>query len=202
MNRKNILIVFVKNRVKGKVKTRLAADIGNEKALKVYEHLLRHTFNTVKGLKMTKQVWYSDYIENGDIWESSEFDKLLQKGKNLGDRMKYAFEKAFTTGAQKVIIIGSDCYELKENHINRGLKLLDENDAVIGPSKDGGYYLLGLKAFTPELFSGIEWSTNRVADQTREVLKSHNLGWVELQELNDIDTVEDLKSSKIQTFDQ
>lgn len=196
MNRKNILIVFVKNAVKGKVKTRLAADIGNEKALDVYEHLLKYTCEITSKLKMTKQIWYSDYIEKKDIWESSEFQKILQRGNNLGDRMKIAFEKAFASGAGKVVIIGSDCAELNENHIQRAVDILDDTDAVIGPSEDGGYYLLGINSLVPELFEGIDWSTDRVADQTREVLKNGNLKWEELEVLNDIDTIDDLKSNE------
>jgi len=200
MNRKNTLIIFVKNTVKGKVKTRLAEDIGNEKALDIYEHLLKHTCDISSKLKITKQVWYSDFIENRDIWEGSEFEKFLQNGDNLGDRMKFAVEKAFSSNVPKVVIIGSDCAEITENHIHSALKLLDDNDVVIGPSEDGGYYLLGLKYFVPDLFEGIDWSTSRVADQTREVLRNRNLKWEELEKLNDIDTIDDLKSSNSLEF--
>lgn len=194
---KNLLMIFIKNPVEGKVKTRLGASIGSANALQVYKKLLNHTREVVLQLSMDRQVWYSSMIDHRDSWSSDEFEKKLQHGSDLGERMSSAFESAFNSGYNKVVIIGSDCFDLSYHHIENAFLALNDHDAVIGPSKDGGYYLLGMKKYIPQLFSDIEWSTPEVFEKTVQHFKSTDLSFTTLDVLNDIDTIEDLRESNI-----
>jgi uncharacterized protein len=192
-----LLVVFVKNRVKGKVKTRLAKSIGNEKALQVYEELIGITVKVSSGLDCRKQVWYSDGIEEEDSFERDIFEKYAQEGEGLGMRMKRAIARGFDEGFEKVVIIGSDCPEITPEILEMAFQILDSKDAVIGPSEDGGYYLLGLNKFIPQVFLGIDWSTSGVLEQTIGIIEGLNFAYSLLPELNDIDTLEDLEKSNL-----
>jgi uncharacterized protein len=190
---KNALIIFVRNPVSGKVKTRLAASVGNEKALLVYNYLLNHTKSITEKLPATVFVYYADYLNENDLWNGCE--KRLQSGTDLGERMKIAFEQLFNDGFTNVCIIGSDCYELTTEIINEAFKKLQNHKTVIGPAKDGGYYLLGMKYPLLDLFRNIEWSTNTVFIETLNKIKFQQLTMHLLPELNDIDEKADLFNS-------
>lgn len=190
-----VVIVFIKNPEKGKVKTRLAKTVGNTKALQVYQKLLEITKSVTDQLDVSKQVWYSRFIDNDDIWSDDNYEKHLQEGDNLGLRMQHAFKKAFGYGYQKVVIIGSDCSALEAELVEQSFRALDSHQAVIGPASDGGYYLLGMSVFYPTLFKDKPWSTSSVFEQTIRQFKEMNLSYKQLPVLNDIDTEEDLKAS-------
>ncbi len=192
---KNLLMIFIKNPVEGKVKTRLAASVGSTNALQVYKKLLRHTQDVAIQVDCDRQVWYSSMIDRRDSWNTDLFDKKLQQGDDLGERMSVAFRKGFETGYKNVVIIGSDCPDLTPQHIDKAFEELESNDAVIGPSKDGGYYLLGLTGVRPELFNDIAWSTPEVYEKTTELFGRLEMSFSTLEILNDIDTLEDLKKS-------
>jgi len=194
-----LLIVFVKNPEMGKVKTRLARSIGEREALQIYQQLLTLTKEVTDNLNCIKQIWYSNNIDDHDLWDSGDYEKYLQKGANLGERMKNAFKHAFEKKRQlRTIIIGSDCADLTPEIILRGFQILKSNDLVIGPSKDGGYYLLGMSSFYPELFEDIAWSTKTVFEKTMQKAQLLDLKTQILPALNDIDTKEDLiKSDKV-----
>ena len=190
------LIIFVKNPVLGKVKTRLAATIGDQEALRVYEALLAHTQEEVNRLKNTTVfVFYSDQFEN-DNWNRTYF-KMNQEGIDLGERMNHAFDTILTRKYAKTVIIGSDCYDLNAEIIQDGFDALNDYDSVVGPSEDGGYYLLGLKESTPSIFKNITWSTDTVLKETETKLQALNKTYTLLPTLNDIDTEEDLKNTKL-----
>ena len=188
-----VLIIFAKNPVKSKVKTRLAATIGDEQTLLIYRQLLSKTFKVTRDIVYHKFVFYSDFIDENDIWENNLYQKKLQEGNDLGDRMKSAFKTLFTDGYNKIVIIGTDCFELEQEDIEQAFSLLDHSKVVIGPATDGGYYLLGMSEFMRVLFENIEWSTNWVFDQTMAACKAMNVNVSLLRKLNDIDTMEDLK---------
>ncbi|HEX6983348.1 MAG TPA: TIGR04282 family arsenosugar biosynthesis glycosyltransferase [Balneolaceae bacterium] len=187
-----LLIVFIKNPIKGRVKTRLAESIGDERALQVYRELLEVTKSVSDQLNCHRQVWYSHFIDDDDLWTDDGYEKRLQEGGDLGERMKNSFRKAFDEGASKVVIIGSDCPGLTSEVIKQAYDALDNDDLVIGPSKDGGYYLLGMNTFHPELFDDKPWSSSQVLNQTIKQAKKQELSFKLLTELNDIDTKEDL----------
>jgi len=163
------LIIFIKNPIEGNVKTRIAASLGSEKALEIYKHLLDITRDTVINLKCGKHLFYSDKVEN-DSWDASIFQKHVQDGETLGERMENAFTELFSNQANKVVIIGSDCPELNSDIINQSFEILDKKDLAIGPAKDGGYYLLGIKKPLPFLFKNKEWSTDSVFEDFSNVL--------------------------------
>src|SRR5699024_6521982 len=139
------------NLQKGKVKTRLAETIGEARALDIYRELLTITKSVVEPLEIARQVWYSDYIDEDDLWPGVAYEKRVQEGKNLGMRMQMAFRRAFGSGFEKVIIIGSDCAEISTSLLRQAFDRLNNHGAVIGPAADGGYYLLGTNRFYPDI---------------------------------------------------
>ena len=187
----NLIIVFVRTPELGKVKTRLAKAIGDQAALTIYKLLLKHTSTVLHELSFDKVVYYSEKIENNDFWKASLFEKKLQKGADLGERMQQAFETAFDRGYKKVLIIGSDLFELTSTLIISALEALETYDISIGPSLDGGYYLLGMKELHPAVFKNKKWGTDSVLENTLQDLKQQNVKLLEA--LNDIDTFEDLQ---------
>ena len=184
---KEALIIFVKNPVIGKVKTRLAAKVGDEKALQIYLQLLEHTRSIVTSVAADKFIFYSDAHDNNDLWPNTIFNKKKQYGNNLGEKMSNALNEMFETDYEKVSIIGSDCLELTAAIINQGFKDLESADVVIGPATDGGYYFLGMKKINPLLFDDIDWSTSKVFEQTIAVCNNEQLTYSLLPILNDID---------------
>lgn len=189
----NALLVFTKNAEPGKVKTRLASSIGDEQALEVYKELLTHTLQVTKPATANKYVFYSTKIEDNDNWQRNNFIQHLQNGHSLGERMSNAFQKVFELNNKKGVMVGTDCFDLTTNIIESAFDALDENDVVIGPALDGGYYLLAMKQHQKMLFENIEWSTGSVLADTLDVCKRNDLKYSLLPALSDIDTVSDLK---------
>ncbi|WP_445456955.1 TIGR04282 family arsenosugar biosynthesis glycosyltransferase [Flavobacterium sp. HNIBRBA15423] len=187
----NLILIFTRNPELGKVKTRLAASIGEENALEIYKHLLEHTKKVTLETNFDKRVLYSEEINTNDIWNNHLFQKKLQFGKDLGVRMYNAFKEGFDDGYKKIVIIGSDLIELESNDIKEAIKKLVNNDIVIGPAQDGGYYLLGMKQIPENIFRNKEWGTNTVLKETLKDVQ--NLKHYLLQEKNDIDTLEDIR---------
>lgn len=192
MNSESLLLIFIKNPIPGKVKTRLAKDLGDEKAVEYYKKLLEITRAQAEGTNAIKWLCYGDFINNQDNWRDEVFLKKLQHGENLGDRMSHFFNEGFNSGFNRIVIIGSDCPELKSSDLNKAFEFLKQKDAVIGPANDGGYYLLGLSK-NVNLFENKEWSTESVFDDTISDFKKENLSFEILEEKIDLDTVEDLK---------
>lgn len=190
---KNALIIFVRNAELGKVKTRLAKTLGDEKTLEVYQQLLLHTISVTKDLNVDKFVFYNKEINKNDIWENNIYKKELQTGNDLGEKMKNAITHLLNLGYEKCVIIGSDLFDLDVTHINKSFEKLNINDFVIGPAQDGGYYLLGLKKVVSTIFENKEWSTESVLTDTLRDLQNHSVFQLEI--LNDIDTEEDLLKS-------
>lgn len=187
------LIIFVKNLQTGKVKTRLAKTVGDENAFAIYRYLLRNTYHIAAQANCDKYVFYADYIEEDDPLCHPAFHKRLQQGEGLGERMSHAFSQLFKTGYQQVAIIGSDNMEITPLIINQAFEQLHVSDLVIGPSKDGGYYLLAANAFHACLFLNISWSTSAVLQDTLRICDDENISYTLLPVLADIDTEEDWK---------
>jgi len=186
-------MVFVKNPELGKVKTRLAKTMGDERALEVYKELLQHTSNVANKVTSDKAVFYSSFIDKADMWANEAYDKYLQEGNDLGEKMLNAFGLAFQQGYEKIIIIGSDCYELAPEIVEQAFVRLEEKDVVIGPAKDGGYYLLGMKSLYMKLFSNKPWSTENVLVDTLLDVKEMGLNYELLETLSDVDHETDLE---------
>ena len=194
----NALLIFVKSLIYGQVKTRLAVTVGNDRAIKIYQQLLVHSYAAFKNVCADKIVFYSDFIED-DIWKNDEFEKKIQQGNDLGERMKNAFNTAFEKRYEKVIIVGTDCPGIDDDILEIAFAKLDDHDMVIGPSTDGGYYLLGMKKAEPFLFENIEWSTGSVLKETIGRCTKNYWSYFLLPELTDIDEEKDLVHFK-ETF--
>jgi len=184
------LIIFIRNPELGKVKTRLARDVGAEKALAIYEALLRHTRETAMQIEARRLLFYSQGIQEKDDWPPAYFDKRLQSGNNLGERMQHAFATALAT-TDKAVIVGSDIAQIDAEIIKKAFAALDETDFVIGPALDGGYYLLGMKQPTPELFQNMPWSTDQVCALTQQRIRQLGKTYRLVDTLSDIDYASD-----------
>jgi uncharacterized protein len=188
---KKALIIFVRNPELGKVKTRIAKTAGNSAALKIYRQLLEYTLTMADAVAADKFVFYSDKPIQHEIEVKTSFQKEIQCGQSLGDRMKHAFSLLFNKKYNKVLIIGSDCYDLTAEIITTAFHSLNNFDTVIGPAVDGGYYLLGMKKYNAHLFDIKAWSTQTVAAETIELIRQQEMSLYQLPVLADVDTEED-----------
>lgn len=185
------LIIFTKNPELGKAKTRVAATLGDHAALDIYKQLLEITRNVVTDVQdVHRLLFYSETIAHDDGWSNVTFDKHLQSNGDLGDRMEQAFLHALEI-SDKALIIGSDCPYITPEIIEYALSSLAKYDVVVGPTFDGGYYMIGMKKLHTSLFRNMTWSTEEVYDTT--IQRINDLGlthWV-APKLNDIDYAED-----------
>jgi rSAM/selenodomain-associated transferase 1 len=196
---KKLLLVFTRNPELGKVKTRLAKKVGAETALKIYTFLLERTRDIATKVSADKAIYYSVKVRENDIWDASIFQKHQQVGEDLGIRMLHAFKNGFKAGYKKVIIIGSDLYDLTSETIENAIIALENNEVVIGPAEDGGYYLLGMNSLEEKIFKNKDWGTERVRKDTLKDLKDKKVFL--LGELNDVDIFEDIEHHPaFQTF--
>ena len=187
--KKEVVLVFQKNEVLGKVKTRLAAGVGEEQALEIYRQLLAKTYLALRDISVSITTYFSEFIPDNPI-HSAE-NKLVQVGQDLGERMKNAFAENFELGIEKIVLIGTDCPSLEGIHLSQAFEALDQSDLVLGPARDGGYYMIGMKRRTDFLFEGITWSTELVLSQTLALAAEQGLQTSLLPVLEDIDTLED-----------
>lgn len=190
---KSLLIVFVKNLVPGNVKSRLALTTGYQNALDIYADLMRKIHDVSIEIPFDKLVAYSSEIEKNDIWESEKFNKTIQLGHDIGERMFNAFKHAFEDGYENIVLIGSDIINLKSNIIFDAFDQMNRFDLVLGPATDGGYYLIGLKSPMKQLFENKSWSTNKVFIQTLKQIVDFDLSVGLTSELSDLDRIEDFQ---------
>ncbi|MDG1516466.1 MAG: TIGR04282 family arsenosugar biosynthesis glycosyltransferase [Flavobacteriales bacterium] len=187
------LIIFIKNPDLGKVKTRLAQDIGDQKALAIYKDLLAHTKNvSLKTLADKVFVFHFPTLINHNLWNKNIFENRVQAEGDLGAKMSDAINQVILDGYQEVCLIGSDCFEITEAHINNAFESLAESDVVIGPAKDGGYYLLGQKKIHCQIFDKMPWSKSNLLNKTQMVLTVNGISYKLLEVLSDIDYINDL----------
>lgn len=197
MENRKAIIIFLKYPEKGKVKTRLAKTVGTKEALKIYRQFIKITLDKLRKFKEINQFIF--YIPKGkkkllEKSYSSNFTYCLQRGKDLGERMYNALSFINRLGYKQVIIIGTDSPTLPSRFIYQAFSKLNNVDLVLGPCNDGGYYLISIKKPIKELFEDIDWSTNRVFNQTLQKAKHLNLKVKILPCWYDIDTIEDLKN--------
>jgi len=197
ITQRNAVIVFAKYPDEGKVKTRLAKTTGKKFATEFYKLCAQHTFQELKKLPeetIRLYIFFDSDNNRGKIksWVNSGFLFHPQSGKNLGEKMFTAFSEIFENGFEKAVIIGTDLPDISSEIIIEAFSAMKKKDAVIGPSTDGGYYLLGLKSIRKEFFTNIDWSTDSVYEQTMDKLINANMEIHTLKELIDIDTENDL----------
>ena len=190
------LLVFARVPALGRVKSRLAAGVGQPAALAVYRELLAITNTAIVAAGVPATVWLADTAgpepSAAETAEWATHAARCQPEGDLGARMITAFAAAFTAGARRVAIIGTDCPGLRAGHLTEAFAALDTADVVLGPATDGGYYLLGLRRPQPELFANKAWSTASVLADTVADARRLGLRVALLPELRDVDTADDL----------
>ena len=194
---KELLIVFVKNIVLGKVKTRLAKTIGNRGAFNVYKQLYNITQTETLKLDIDRHIYFSDVVINS-AWPND--DKFIQVGDDIGERMENAFKKGFELGYDKIILIGSDLPDINDRIIMQGFNKLNDSNFVFGPALDGGYYLVGMKKLIPGLFTDKPWSTPELMTITQSFVINKGKSISYLENLNDIDNIDDLNKSSLDSI--
>ncbi len=194
---KDTLIIFVKEPKKGKVKTRLQKTVSQEDSVGLYKAFLKDTLDIGKRIKCEKIIAYDSQAEPlrlRRIFKNFKFYK--QKGRDLGKRMHNAFKFAKDKNSSKTIIIGSDSPDLPPCFIERAFHKLDKSDVALGPSRDGGYYLIGLKNVCPGLFKSVKWSSGKALDKTVENARGLKKSLSILKEWHDVDDPESLEYLK------
>lgn len=190
------LIIFVRFPHPGKVKTRLATSIGNDNAARLYRLCTENIFKETKKLSdnVLRYIFYADRDDKDNVmkWAGPVFHFMPQVEGDLGTRIEAAFNYVFRQGARKAIIVASDVPDLSAGIIRNAISALTDNDIVIGPTNDGGYYLLGMNGIHSDLFRGVTWSTTKVYDETLGIVEYLGLRVHCLRTLDDIDTEEDL----------
>ena len=191
------LIIFAKAPIPGEVKTRLCPPLDHDEAASLHGTLVLDAVERAKGLPGA-----SLYVAGAPdlahpffkVMEGRYGVKLLaQRGPDLGSRMRWAMQDAFEQGAQEVLLTGTDLPTLPRAYLAEALKLVKAHDVVLGPTADGGYYLIGLRKMVPVLFEGIAWSTASVLAETKKKIEQAGLPLGLLPECRDLDTVDDLK---------
>lgn len=192
------LIVFAREPVPGRVKTRLGTALGDRAAAELYETMLRDVLTTARQLDSVETVvfWACEEETLPRLTDTYCCRSRRQGPGDLGRRMQAAFEELFAGGFEICCIIGSDAPDLPLSYIQEAYRLLEtrQTDVVFGPSRDGGYYLLGLRQVCPDLFTNILWSSAAVLEQSLAAARDSGLTATLLPEWQDIDTLEDLRA--------
>ena len=192
---KNLILLFTKYPEPGNVKTRLAKDIGNDMACKVYEKLLFNSWYTVIQSSYPYVVCLSPSDKIDEFKQHYNTSVVPQKGDDIGDRMSHNFKQFFDLGYDRIILCGADILDMNPALFQEGFSALENHDCVIGPSYDGGYYAIGFnrKAFRQDIFSGFAWSTPQVYSNTLKIISKSNLSLYTLPRRMDLDTFDDIK---------
>lgn len=210
----NIFGIFAKFWEAGAVKTRLAKSIGFERAAEVYFQFLKSSlclgnqFELLQDATSCKKaIGFSPVEKRKEFAElAPSWNLIPQSEGNLGTRMKSFFDSCFaqpdTLEKSRVVLIGSDTPALPCEIISDAFELLEHNDVVLGPSFDGGYYLIGCSHSTPNIFENIDWSTSRVFGQTIAQLDQRSYKYATLQKYNDVDELDDLRMLKTELNQQ
>lgn len=192
------LIIFTRYPEPGKTKTRLIPVLGKAGAANLHGLMAGRTIARALSLQNSRQLSVEIHYTGGSQQQMQDWlgtDLIYQNqidGGDLGARMTAAFEKSFDSGVDKAAIIGTDCPDLKAEIVAQAFDELSDRDLVLGPAKDGGYYLIGLRRSIPELFGGINWGTSEVFACTRAIAQNLGLNIAVLPILADIDRPDDL----------
>ena len=204
MNRPAV-IIFLRAPEKGRVKTRLAGRSGNgrgldeDSVLTLYRAFVEDTIEAAGRHENLFLFFHPpDRRPLLESWLGTSYRYEAQADGDIGNKMAHAFKSIFARGVDRAVLVGTDIPELNPEHLDQAGTILERADAVIGPSLDGGYYLIGMNrsVFSVNFFSGISWSTPHVLDETLSVFRQHGITFELLQPLNDVDTPDDLNRLK------
>jgi len=188
----NHVAVFARRPELGRVKTRLSPALPRELVLELYQGMLADTLAAVASLGARRHLFWE-----GDATEARPtegFREHWQGEGDLGTRLTRAFETLVARDGERAVVVGADCPEITAALLDGALAALAAKDLVLGPTRDGGYYLVGLSRCAPAIFRGIAWSTGHVLTQTLERAGEAGLSWDILPTLTDLDTPSDLAS--------
>jgi len=186
--KKPLVIAMFKAPQIGFVKTRLGREIGMPEATSIYRQLAERQLQQVPEAYRTEiHFTPEDATDEMSQWLGPTHHYIAQCEGDLGEKMNHAFQLGFQQDHQRILMIGSDCPSLDATTLQHAADLLTTRDVVLGPATDGGYYLIGLRQSTPQLFEDIEWSTPRVLAQTLTRIRTHGLSHALLEEKEDID---------------
>jgi len=193
------VIIFTRYPEPGKTKTRLIPVLGAEGAADLQRRMAEHALAQAQDLAARREVSLEVCYEGGDEallrrWLGNRFSYCEQRAGDLGTRMHAAFKEAFLKGSERVLVVGTDCPGLTDNLLDKALEELREHDVVLGPARDGGYYLIGLKRPCPWLFHDIQWGTHDVLARTLEVVRRNGLSVKLVELMDDVDRPEDLEA--------
>ena len=191
------LIIFSRYPEPGKTKTRMIPALGKEGAAKLQRQMTEHTLHQARKLLSYRPLTVEVHFAGGDRqlmqeWLGSDVTFYQQETGDLGQRMKSAIRRAFAAGMAKVVIIGTDCPDVNPSILTEAFDALERQDLVLGPAEDGGYYLIGLNCPIPQLFNQIQWGTDQVLTQTKNIANKLGLDVYDLPLLADVDRPEDL----------
>ncbi len=197
MSTERCVLIFLKSPDPGMVKSRLCRDIDEETVLSLYRNFGLDLVETLRKGRYAFRIFFHPPGSEERIshWLGNDCSYILQRGKDLGQRMKNAFIRTFSEGFSKVLLIGSDIPDLTNTVLYNAFDF-KRHDAVIGPAFDGGYYLIGFKSYTflPEIFDGIPWGTEKVFERTIDIFHKNKYRVRLLPELRDVDRIEDLRA--------
>jgi len=200
-NARNALVLFAKRPQLGEVKTRLAQEIGDLLAVRFYKAFLEDTFSKMIEFSLTAaktRLFIFRPVSNDNFFQKSPLNKFnlrFQRGEDLGEKLSSAMRQLLPPH-EKVVIIGADSPALPVAFIQAAFFLLDQNEIVLGPSLDGGYFLIGMTKPILEVFEDIPWSTSAVFSQTIKKVRSLNLNLGLLPPWYDIDDLDALRFLK------
>lgn len=190
------ILLFVKYPLKGKVKTRLRNGLDDNSVAALYRCFVLDTLDTLRkvGSHIWVCYWPQQYRKKFSNWLGGGYEYMPQRGADLGERLIYCFRRVFENGARRALVMGSDGPDIQVGHIREALNCLDDHEVVIGPSFDGGYYLLGFRPETllPQVFENIPWGSDTVFKRTKGILDCYGKDYITLEKRYDIDTVQDI----------
>lgn len=189
---KRALVVFAKWPRLGRVKTRLAKDVGEARALEIYNGLLARTAAAAAQCAVDKYVYWDEIGQEVTPFSADIFNFVAQRGEGLGERMSNVFADLFALGYGAVVLVGSDIPKLNTQHFEQAFSCLNTVDIVFGPAIDGGYYLVAMRQLLLPLFVDKAWSTDKVLSQSILDIESAKQTFYLLEPLNDVDTAADL----------
>ena len=189
------ICLFARYPEKGKVKSRLAAKCGDDAALYLYKKMLAPVLESLSQFKGDMEIYYTGCEYNTAKGWLPDYSFQEQAKGDLGVKLECAMQSQFDEGVDKLVFIGADCIDLTPELIQATEEMLNESDVVLGPSEDGGYYLVAMRKPSAELFRGIDWGTEVVFEQTLTKIYDNSLSYKLLPELSDIDYWDDLPAS-------
>jgi uncharacterized protein len=195
-NGEGCFLLFMKYPEPGKVKTRLSSEVSQDFVVKLYRRFILDILSSLENLEERLVICFSPPEREEELmaWLGLNRNYLAQEGEDMGQRMCGCFRELFSQGFERAVLIGADSPDLPPAILREAMAALEDNDAVLGPSTDGGYYLIGFtrEGFHPAIFEGLSWGTNRVLAETRALLEAEGRKVHHLQEWRDVDTREDL----------